>query len=870
MGDDKLRFTHRSAPEDKIRLRLACRPSLVLQCPVFMYDSVVLPRGAEKLVLRSTLWCRDFTPNVSVQEFLLETQEIHSVLQGRAHMQVTHDRGSLGAVKGRRRHHVTSSSRQCASASARRYRPGWTPAPRSPRTPDPKWFLAPAGSRSSLTLVAKPGLYPRCARDFYIHFGLTSRFTMLGAFEKSRPTVTSFKSGLKRFTSERSRHDSWDVTTSKDLSIVDSQTDHDPVSNQGRVRLGNSDLLQLARDATGKVDFRRLTNRQASLSNWKWKSVANGFTVFSHGDGLEAAQEVMTTGEMKASLNELSFILSTTADSDHDMVMRSLYKDYIHGAVVHVVDTSLDASSVSACKSDMESKLTVKTSAFERSRLFKNHEQWCFLEYYEKRSSADAFTVTLTSVPEKELLAGKMKADRVDELPDLTAAYLIEKIPASNSVRVVFFAQASLNEEPHLDQTEVNMSYSYGGDGSRGNVVASNKKRQKRLIRLAAGASQLPEVVRRRRFGTQPLADCSAFEAKNSRCTCCTKSLRFLTRKKRCHICGYMICHQCWSIHSMETRDGRVSSVRACTRCVEFVNNGDYSRVNQSTRGRIEIVPDSGLAGLPTTEPAGKALTDFLHDALQNSTGSKRKTVMSVIRHLMNQEKEDAEIRSECSSVTSSVRLTDDDAKKYTDALDKGMLRVQPLPLEKCVVANANGRNYPLNMAPDLATMSKPPMPKDEQERVTAIEKGGLSKITDTDELDLICELAAREMKCSTGCVTLINENEQHILASNAVPFRQLHMPRDQSFCQHTIMNDLPLLVPNPESDIRFQNLPSIEAADLKFYIGFPLKDSNDQVVGSVCCFDSSSREVTQSQYSAMKKLADTASKMVQIKGKHV
>uniref|UniRef100_H3H2A4 FYVE-type domain-containing protein n=1 Tax=Phytophthora ramorum TaxID=164328 RepID=H3H2A4_PHYRM len=687
---------------------------------------------------------------------------------------------------------------------------------------------------------------------------------MLGSrSDRSRPTVASFKSGLKRLGVERSWHDSWDRAT----KVVDSEADQDPLSNQSRVQLGDNQLVDLARDATDKVDFRRLTNRQASLRNWKWKPVANGFTAFSHGDGLESAQEVMATGEMKASLNELSQILSTTTDNDHEMVMRSLYKDYIHGAVVHTVTPSLGSSSSSAMKADVESRLAVKTSAFERSRMFKNHEQWCFLEYYEKQSSADAFTVTLTSVPERDLLAGKMKADRVDELPGLTAAYLIEKIPSSNSVRVVFFAEAALHEEePQFDQSASNMSYSQGSDSSRGNQLARSKKREKRLMRLAAGASQLPEVVRRRRFGTQQLANCSSFEAKNSRCTCCAKSLRMLTRKKRCHICGYMICHQCWSIHSLETSDGRVSSVRACTRCIEFVDNADYSRVDQKKRGLIGIIPDS--AAPASNDPPGKALTNFLHDALENSSGNKRKSVMSVVRHLLNQEKENEDVRSECSSVTSSVRLTDDDAKKYSDALDKGMLLVDTVPVEECVLANTQGRNYPLNMAADVATMSKPPMPKDEHERISSIEKGGFSKITDTEELDLICELLAREMKCSTGLVTLISEDEQHVLASNVVPFRQLHMPREQSFCQHTIMNDEPLLVPHPESDIRFQNLPALHAYNLNFYLGFPLKDENDRVVGSVCCIDDTSREVTQSQYSSMKKLAETASKVVQIKGK--
>ncbi|CAH0476615.1 unnamed protein product [Peronospora belbahrii] len=650
---------------------------------------------------------------------------------------------------------------------------------------------------------------------------------MVGSLsERSYTSVSSLKSGIKRLTIERLRHDSWDRTT-KNMSYDDSEAGQDLQSNQSRVRLGNTQLLQLAREATDKVDFRRLTNRQASLSNWKWKTVANEFTTFSHGDGLESVQGVLAMGEMKASLNELSHILCTTTDTDHDMVMRSVYKDYIHGAVVHVVDPS--PGSPSTMKSEMESKLTVKTSAFERSRMFKNHEQWCFLEYYEKMSTADAFTVTLASVPEKDLLAGKMKADCVDQLPDLTAAYLIEKIPSSNSVRVVFFAQADLNERPQFDQSAPVMSYSCGSTGNRGNKLVCSKKRQKRLMRLAVGASQLPDVVRRRRFGIQSLADCSTFEAKNSRCTCCAKSLRFLSRKKRCHVCGYMICHQCWSIQSMEARDGRVSSVRACTRCVEFVNNGDYSCVDQRIRGRVEILPDS--LKLPSVDPSGKALTNFLHDALQNSSGSKRKSIMSVIRHLINQEKEEAENRS---SMSSSLRLTDDDVNSYADALENGMLRVEALSVDECVLANLGGRNYPLNVAPNAETLSKPPMPKNEQARL----------------------------------VTLISEDEQHVLASNAPLFRQLHMPRDESFCQHTIMNDEPLLVPHPEADIRFQNLPPLHAFNLRFYLGFPLKDKNDQVVGSVCCFDTTSHEVSASQYSAMKKLAETASKVVQIKGR--
>ncbi|TDH66407.1 hypothetical protein CCR75_008804 [Bremia lactucae] len=666
--------------------------------------------------------------------------------------------------------------------------------------------------------------------------------------------MTKFKTNLKRISLENS----W--RSAKEISVAEPEIDQDPLLLQSRVLLSNEQLLQIVHEASEKVDFRRLSNRQASLSHWKYKTIANNFTTFSHGDGIEAACEVLATGEMKASLNELNHILSTNTTKDHGMVMRGLYKDYIHGAVVHIIDPSQEATFVKT--SEMDSRLTVKTSAFERSRMFRNHEQWCFLEHFEKGSSSDSFTVTLASVPEQYLVAGKMKADRVDDLPDLTAAYLIEKIPASNSVRVVFFAQAAFNEpNARFDQSIRNVM---GGMNPTSQLHFS-KKRQKRLMRLATGVSRLPDVVRRRRFGVQSLADRTSFEATNSRCTCCAKSLSFLRRKRRCHMCGYITCYQCWSLHSMESRDGRITSVRACIRCVGFVNNGDYSQVNQRKLGRVEIFSDSTF---PSADPPGKALTNCLHDALQNSSGSKRKTIMAVIRHILNQEQAEASSNPTRSSLTSSIRLTDEDFDLYNDALDKGIFHVDPLPVEKCVLANVKGRNYPLKTAAEPTKMNDYPMPYDEQKRLSAIQNGGFANITDTEELDLICELLVREMNCTIGIVTLITKEEQHILASNLLPLRQLHMPREESFCQHTIMNEEPLLVPHPEADIRFQNLPALHAFNVKFYFGFPLKDNCGQVVGSVCCFDGKTHDVTASHYSSMKKLAETASKVVQIKGK--
>lgn len=683
-----------------------------------------------------------------------------------------------------------------------------------------------------------------------------------------------------------------------------------PSAARVKVTLPDAELVARAEQAAARLDFPRLDIPSSASVRKQWQSrrakkagkhKSESFTTFARrsersksvnifaratdslkntlsrsGDNFDQDEEddddderVVAVGELTCSMRELQYILSTPSDAEHNAMARLLFgKAYIYGSVVHNALDSEDAG-----KTSNQESVVVKTGAFVHSGLFGANEQWCYLETLTKARDADAFTVTLASLDERDLVVGKMKAGHVDSISKITAGFRVERIPSSPLVRVIFSGRCA---SPLVDSRMSN---------SRSDRRALKLARE-HLKRMSSAVTRLPETVRARRLGFQSLADRSAFSPNNSHCTCCTKALQLLAlvhKKKRCHLCGFNVCDDCWSIHQIESRSGQVATVRVCRRCLEFIDKGDYSHVDRRSReGSVpRIRPDSQNA-----EPSGKVLTRLLHDALHTSQSAKqRQSVISLIKHLVSEDKQSESSKSEASGTQSAPaiahRLTEEGMElgsvmshssslddKQCDAILEALKDEPSLPIDACQLANNETRAYALRLPDDAELPSEAPIPVDEALRLESIERERLMSITDTDELDIICTLIAREMKCSTGLVTLINDDSQKVLASNVEPFRQMSMPRNHSFCQHTVMDRAPVLAPHPEADVRFQNLPPLKQMDVRFYFGFPLFGANNAVVGSVCCLDQQSHEVTQAQYSAMQRLAKTASKIVQVKGR--
>lgn len=631
--------------------------------------------------------------------------------------------------------------------------------------------------------------------------------------------------------------------------------------DRARVLPPSQELWTRARDTRAAIDFRALTD--LAVSRWRWKASNHGFALFKRQVAAATASsslthEVLSTGEIRCSVAELVHILRPEGESEHNAIMQALYrKDYIHGSSVRVASTtaSLDRvrTEVSSTKdaSTTEEQLAVKTSSFVRANLFAKHEQWCYLEHFQATNAIDpsaGFTVTIASMSERdEQRAGKrVDRERVNDLRGVVAGYLVETVPNERLLRVLFYAQYT------PDTT----------NSSSAENRASAATTRARIAFLAKGATRLPEVVRRRRLGAQTFADRSAFAATNRRCVCCTKSLHMFSKKKRCALCGYFVCDKDWSVQTIETRSGAVTAARVCTRCMEAVEFCDYAQLSPRELGvppQIVPTPDGLLS--PTATVA-----TFLHDALASaSSESKKESVKAVIKHLVTPEKGvDKAIRS--LTLASSEH-------EYHAALD-AYLHVESLPLDQCVLANAEARTYGISVsdrpgAPDAPAPAHP-VAANEAERLSAIEREYIDQIGNADEFNIIASLAARELECYASLVTVITDSEQLVLGANLADLQALELPRTHAFCAHTILDDKPLVVPHPEADVRFASYIPVKQLGARFYCGFPIVARDSTVVGSVCCLDMKSHELTQAQYATMVKLADTASRVMQLKGQEI
>ncbi|KAF4042899.1 hypothetical protein GN244_ATG04818 [Phytophthora infestans] len=122
---------------------------------------------------------------------------------------------------------------------------------------------------------------------------------------------------------------------------------------------------------------------------------------------------------------------------------------------------------------------------------------------------------------------------------------------------------------------------------------------------------------------------------------------------RRCFLCGYLVCADCWTADHMESFSGRVAAITVCTRCHVNVQACEYSEVFAGTAqerekhsGPPRVVEDSDEASTVSV------LVDFLSASLLNSRSSsvEHVAVMDVIRILLRQEKssDDEDAGAEC------------------------------------------------------------------------------------------------------------------------------------------------------------------------------------------------------------------------------
>lgn len=128
---------------------------------------------------------------------------------------------------------------------------------------------------------------------------------------------------------------------------------------------------------------------------------------------------------------------------------------------------------------------------------------------------------------------------------------------------------------------------------------------------------------------------------------------------------------------------------------------------------------------------------------------------------------------------------------------------------------------------------------------------------------DRYARLVRHSLRVPVALVSIVEAERQVFPGAEGLPEayqRARQTPLSHSFCQHVVADSEPLVVPDAREDPRLRDNLAIEDLDVLAYAGWPLRDHNGRVIGSLCAIDSEPRDWTEQEVRMLEDLAASCS----------
>jgi diguanylate cyclase (GGDEF)-like protein len=157
--------------------------------------------------------------------------------------------------------------------------------------------------------------------------------------------------------------------------------------------------------------------------------------------------------------------------------------------------------------------------------------------------------------------------------------------------------------------------------------------------------------------------------------------------------------------------------------------------------------------------------------------------------------------------------------------------------------------------------------PPDEQQRQQTLESLNILDTAIEERFERVTRLAARMMGVPIAAITMIDGDRQYFKSVQGLPSDDV--PRETTFCSHTILRNEPFIVGDALQDERFADNPTVVGdPGIRFYAGCPVHAPDGQPIGALCVIDRQPRALSETQLEDLKDLA--AMVEVEIKSRQI
>lgn len=136
------------------------------------------------------------------------------------------------------------------------------------------------------------------------------------------------------------------------------------------------------------------------------------------------------------------------------------------------------------------------------------------------------------------------------------------------------------------------------------------------------------------------------------------------------------------------------------------------------------------------------------------------------------------------------------------------------------------------------------------------------------EDFDELAQLIALICDVPIAVISMIDDKRQWYKAK--VGIEGSETPKEETFCQHTVLQDELLEISDALLDERVKNNPHVTSENgIRFYAGMPLKAENGSNIGTVCVVDGKPKELNDRQKKALKLLTRHAMHLIEVRQKN-
>ncbi len=148
-----------------------------------------------------------------------------------------------------------------------------------------------------------------------------------------------------------------------------------------------------------------------------------------------------------------------------------------------------------------------------------------------------------------------------------------------------------------------------------------------------------------------------------------------------------------------------------------------------------------------------------------------------------------------------------------------------------------------------------PPVPSNEMDRLLSLSEFDIDFTSLEKKFEDLTTLAAKVAGTEISLINLIDTFTQWSVARHGIDVEQ--MPREDSVCQYTIMDEDHFEIKDLSADERFVDKDYVNnPLNLRYYFGIPLKTNDGYNLGALCVLDTKDKKLTPEKVEMLRLIA--------------